>query len=743
MARRALLTGIGGQDGSYLAELLLEHGYEVFGTALASPEGLPGELEVFRLDLTDGDAVRASIRRIRPDETYHLASASFVPASWEDPVGTSSFAAAAAAALLDALRLERPEGRFLNAASAEIFGAPEHTPQTLATPVAPITPYGAGKAFAHFLTGAFRRQYGLHASSAILYNHESPRRSDQFLTRKVSRGAAAISLGLERELLLGDLSAIRDWGFAGDYVRAMWLTLQADEPGDEVIATGEAHTVEEFVAAAFAHVGLDWREYVRYDESLSRGSADSPALVGDPYARERTARLEGRGSLRRARPDACRRRRRAARGPGSREPTVSRAMRWTAGLAAGASAVALAVPSDAAVSKLAGSPPGTYRGVIEGFYGPPWFHADRLSMVRWLGRHGLDTYVYAPKDDPYQRQAWRELYPAEEAARLRELVVTARRSKVRVVYSISPGLDMCYSSPGERASLLRKLEQLRALGVRTLMLAFDDIPREFHCVDDGATYGTGDPALGRAHAEVANAVFRWNPGERLIVVPSDYAELARTPYLGALTGPLASGIDIAWTGPFVVPSRITVAHAAAIARVYGRLPVLWDNYPVNDFARDDLHLGPVAGRAPGLPRRLAGYLSNPMNEPWASRVPLHTVAAYLRSPVTYRPDVAWRAAVRELGGRRGAGVLGRLADNSQSSSTLDDPRTIWPRESTILWPKALDAARSLRGPELARPGGVGRSPPPSGVEDAPRAPAGRRARRGRGARPLGPGAGGE
>jgi GDPmannose 4,6-dehydratase len=282
MARRALVTGIGGQDGSYLAELLLGHGYEVFGTVLSSPESVQDDVRLVQLELTDGDSVSATIRELRPDETYHLASVSFVPASWEDPVGTSSFAAASAAALLDALRREHPEGRFLNAASAEMFGLPRETPQAEATPIAPITPYGAGKAFAHFLTGSFRRQYGLHASSAILFNHESPRRPEQFLTRKVSRGAAAISLGLEQELRLGDLTARRDWGYAGDYVRAMWLMLQAENPVDYVVATGEAHTVEEFVAAAFEHVGLDWRDYVRHDETLSRGAADSPVLVGDP-----------------------------------------------------------------------------------------------------------------------------------------------------------------------------------------------------------------------------------------------------------------------------------------------------------------------------------------------------------------------------------------------------------------------------------------------------------------------------
>jgi GDPmannose 4,6-dehydratase len=282
MARRALVTGIGGQDGSYLAELLLGHGYEVFGTVPGSPEPRRDGVELFELDLTDGDAVASAIRELAPDEVYHLASVSFVPASWEDPVGTSTLAAAAPAALLHALQTEHPEGRFLNAASGEIFGAPEQVPQTERTPVAPITPYGAGKAFAHFLTGAFRRHHGLHASSAILFNHESARRPPQFLTRKVSRGAAAISLGLELELRLGDLSAQRDWGFAGNYVRAMWTMLQADEPDDYVVATGEAHSVEEFVAAAFEYVGLDWREHVRFDEAFARGASDSPALVGDP-----------------------------------------------------------------------------------------------------------------------------------------------------------------------------------------------------------------------------------------------------------------------------------------------------------------------------------------------------------------------------------------------------------------------------------------------------------------------------
>ena len=294
MGRRALVTGIGGQDGSYLAELLLGHGYEVFGTVLGNPEHYESlapfrdRLRFVELDLGDADGVRRALRDIEPDEVYHLASASFVPASWDDPVTTSTAAVASISALLDGVRRERPEVRFVHAASAEIFGAPAETPQTERTPVAPLTPYGAGKAFGHFLTGSFRRQYGLHASSAILFNHESPRRSTQFLTRKVTHGAAAISLGLEDKLRLGDLSARRDWGFAGDYIRALWLMAFQDEPDDYVIATGESHTVEEFVAAAFDEVGLDWRQHVRFDESFARGAADSPELVGDPSkARER------------------------------------------------------------------------------------------------------------------------------------------------------------------------------------------------------------------------------------------------------------------------------------------------------------------------------------------------------------------------------------------------------------------------------------------------------------------------
>ncbi|HET7856926.1 MAG TPA: GDP-mannose 4,6-dehydratase [Gaiellaceae bacterium] len=288
MARRALVTGIGGQDGSYLAEQLLGQGYELFGTVLGNPEQyealapLREKITFAEVELEDPAGVRKALAELEPDEIYHLASASFVPASWEDPAGTSTVTVGAVAALLDGIRREHPEARFVYAASGEIFGSPREVPQTESTPIAPLTPYGAGKAFGHFLTGAFRREYGLHASSAILFNHESPRRPLQFLTRKVTHGAAAISLGLEKQLHLGNLSAQRDWGFAGDYVGALRLMASRNEPDDFVIATGEAHTVEEFVAAAFGELGLDWREHVRYDQEFARGRSESKALVGDP-----------------------------------------------------------------------------------------------------------------------------------------------------------------------------------------------------------------------------------------------------------------------------------------------------------------------------------------------------------------------------------------------------------------------------------------------------------------------------
>ncbi len=296
-ARRALITGIGGQDGSFLAELLLEHGYEVAGIvhrpAAAYGEnlaGVAGRVELVEADVLDEGAMSRVLAEQRPHEVYNLAAPSFVPRSWDEPVRTAEFAAVGVTALLEAIRSVDPVIRFYQASSSEIFGEPRESPQTEATPLAPLTPYGVAKAYGHFITQSYRHRYGLFGCCGILYNHESPRRPLDFLPRKVCRAAAAISLGLEREVALGDLDARRDWGYARDYVRAMWLMLQAGEPADYVVATGRAHSVGELVELAFAHVGLDWREHVRTDESLRRGKAELHHLVGDASrARERLA----------------------------------------------------------------------------------------------------------------------------------------------------------------------------------------------------------------------------------------------------------------------------------------------------------------------------------------------------------------------------------------------------------------------------------------------------------------------
>jgi GDPmannose 4,6-dehydratase len=292
--KRALITGIGGQDGSYLAELLLEEGYEVVGLvrpgaqAYENLAGLEGRHELYEADLLNQASLAQAIRAAEPTEIYNLAAPSFVPESWDRPVQTAEFAAVGATALLESVRNVDPAIRFYQASSSEIFGEPRESPQTEETPLAPVTPYGVAKAYAHFIVQSYRRLYDVYACSGILYNHESPRRPLEYLPRKVAHGAAAISLGLQQELVLGDLDARRDWGFAGDYVRAMWLMLQQDEPGDYVIASGESRSVRELVQAAFAHVGLDWQEHVRVDPDLQRGRAELHRLVGNPAkARER------------------------------------------------------------------------------------------------------------------------------------------------------------------------------------------------------------------------------------------------------------------------------------------------------------------------------------------------------------------------------------------------------------------------------------------------------------------------
>jgi GDPmannose 4,6-dehydratase len=286
-APRAIVTGVGGQDGSYLAELLLERGYEVVGVVRDASlhydtlAAVRDRVQLVSADLLDRDALETVLREHAPREVYNLASPSFVPRSWEHPVETAEFAAVGVTSLLEAIRAVDPAIRFYQASSSEIFGEPAVVPQTEDTALAPVTPYGVAKTYGHLIIGSYRRRYGLHGSCGILYNHESPRRPENFLPSKVAHAVAAIAEGREHELALGDLDAQRDWGYAPDYVRAMWLMLQQDEPGDYVIATGELHSVRELAETAFAHVGLDWSHHVRVDESLKRGQAELHRLVGD------------------------------------------------------------------------------------------------------------------------------------------------------------------------------------------------------------------------------------------------------------------------------------------------------------------------------------------------------------------------------------------------------------------------------------------------------------------------------
>jgi GDPmannose 4,6-dehydratase len=286
--KKALITGITGQDGSYLSELLLEQGYEVHGIVRrASTENferiahLSGRIHLHQADLLDQLSLIEVFRRVRPQEVYNLAAMSFVPTSWSQPVLTGEFTAIGVTRVLEAIRLLDPQGiRFYQASSSEMFGKVREVPQRETTPFHPRSPYGVAKVYGHFITVNYRESYGIYASSGILFNHESPRRGLEFVTRKVTDGVARIKLGLARELRLGNLDAKRDWGFAGDYVRAMWLMLQQDEPDDYVVATGETHTVRDVVEEAFGHVGLDWRKHVVQDPALIR-PAEVDLLIGD------------------------------------------------------------------------------------------------------------------------------------------------------------------------------------------------------------------------------------------------------------------------------------------------------------------------------------------------------------------------------------------------------------------------------------------------------------------------------
>ena len=286
-ARTALITGVTGQDGSYLAELLLEKGYRVVGMVRrASTENFEriahvrDRIELRQADLLDQLSLIDLIRTVAPDEIYNLAAQSFVPTSWVQPVLTADFDAVGVTRILEAMRLVAPKARFYQASSSEMFGKVRETPQRETTPFYPRSPYGVAKVYGHFITVNYRESYGLFACSGILFNHESPRRGREFVTRKVTDGVARIKLGIAKELRLGNLQARRDWGFAGDYVEAMWRMLQQPKPDDYVVATGEAHTVRELVEIAFDCVELDWRKYVVEDPALLR-PAEVEQLIGD------------------------------------------------------------------------------------------------------------------------------------------------------------------------------------------------------------------------------------------------------------------------------------------------------------------------------------------------------------------------------------------------------------------------------------------------------------------------------
>jgi GDPmannose 4,6-dehydratase len=284
---RALITGITGQDGSYLAELLLEKGYEVFGVvrrasteSFARIEHLRDRLQLIQADLLDQLSLIDALEHSEPDEIYNLAAMSFVPASWKQPVLTAEFDAVGVTRMLEAIRLVNRQIRFYQASSSEMFGQVREVPQRETTAFHPRSPYGVAKVYGHHITVNYRESYDLFACSGILFNHESPRRGLEFVTRKISAGVALIKTGRASSLSLGNLAAQRDWGFAGDYVEAMWRMLQHSEPGDYVVATGQAHSVRDFAELAFAHAGLDWRECVREDRALLR-PAEVDHLIGD------------------------------------------------------------------------------------------------------------------------------------------------------------------------------------------------------------------------------------------------------------------------------------------------------------------------------------------------------------------------------------------------------------------------------------------------------------------------------
>jgi len=286
--KRALITGITGQDGSYLAEFLLAQGYDVIGMVRRTStvtfdriQHIQDDLELVQGDLLDQSSMIELLREYKVSEVYNLAAQSFVPTSWKQPVLTGEFTALGVTRILEAIRNVNPEIRFYQASSSEMFGKVQQVPQTEKTPFWPRSPYGVAKVYGHWITVNYRESYNLFACSGILFNHESPRRGYEFVTRKISHNVAKIKLGQAKELRLGNLDSQRDWGFAGDYVRAMWMMLQQDHPDDYVVAMGETHSVREFCEIAFGHAGLNWQDYVVQDPAFMR-PAEVDQLIGDP-----------------------------------------------------------------------------------------------------------------------------------------------------------------------------------------------------------------------------------------------------------------------------------------------------------------------------------------------------------------------------------------------------------------------------------------------------------------------------
>lgn len=346
------------------------------------------------------------------------------------------------------------------------------------------------------------------------------------------------------------------------------------------------------------------------------------------------------------------------------------------------------------------------RGVVEGFYGEPWSHEQRLDMLRFMGEHHFNTYVYAPKDDPYQRRQWSALYPPDLQAEMRSLVQAAEQSGIRFVYSISPGIpaplpaetftsewvnnSITLSSKADQQRLIQKLDQLRALGIHEFMLSFDDV-KEMVKPEDRATYGRD---YAKAHVDLANAIYEYespqDPDFTLWFTPTDYYGLEDSPYWQAIRTSLHPQISVLWTGEWVLNQNITTAEAQTVEQLLGRKPLLWDNYPVNDYTyalkqRPQLLMGPLENRAPDLVEHLSGYVTNPMIQPQASKVALSTIGEYLDSPASYSPDLAWEHAVQSLAALADPDALLLFSRYSQESTLRRSGNPDFAKMTTRYW----------------------------------------------------------